>query len=417
MRVLFITAYFPPCDFGWGYMRLAESAADALHARGHTVEVLTSTYRHGPEAKPYPVHRTLELDPDWHAGRSAVLQYFLDSPRRERLAMQELETVAGSLAPEVIFIWHGHGLSRAMFRRAEGRPDSVCVYFLANYLPEMPDEYLEFWSAPGRTPAARLAKRLLKPLAEKRLLGEGRPARLAFENTISVSEHVRRRLALSGRIGPNAVTIPNGADLEALGGLHHSGAMPGRLRLIMGGRVSPEKGVHTALEALEELQRLGRLEGVTLTIVGDGPADYTRSLEDTIRSAALAQAVSMRPGIPRREYHRLLAGHDVMLFPSIWDEPLSNTMIEAMALGLLVIGTPTGGSGEILRDGETGLTFPPENSGRLAEQILRIREQPDLMETLAARGERFVRRHYTMARMLDQIEAHLLGLVAGQRAE
>jgi glycosyltransferase involved in cell wall biosynthesis len=125
----------------------------------------------------------------------------------------------------------------------------------------------------------------------------------------------------------------------------------------------------------------------------------------------------MRPGLPQPEFHRLLAAYDVMLFPSIWDEPLSNTMIEAMALGLLVTGTTTGGSGEILRDGQTGLTFPAENCLLLAEQILRSREQLELLESLADQGERFVRQQYTMEGMLDQIEKHLLGLLEAQRGE
>jgi glycogen(starch) synthase len=357
------------------------------------------------------VHRALELDPDWHISRSAILQFSLDSPHREQESLALFDERVESLSPDVVFIWHGHGLSRAMFRRAELRKESVTVYFLANYLPEMPDEYLEFWSQPGRRLLARLLKGLLRPAALWRLKRLGRPPKLSFEHTISVSEHVRARLAGAGLIGPDAVTIPNGADLQALEGLHRVRRADGLLRLILGGRISPEKGVHTALEALDKLKQQGQLDGIRFTIIGDGPSNYVQALEKTIQEWGLAGAVQLRSGIPLPDYQRLLSQHDAMLFPSIWDEPMSNTMIEAMALGLLVIGTTTGGSAEILREGQTGLTFPARRSDRLAAQILRVRQQPDLLEALAGQGERFVRRHHTMTRMQEEIEAHLLRLV------
>ena len=87
MRILFLTAYYPPCEYGWGYMQLCARTANALHARGHSVQVLTSTYRHGDESSPFPVHRLLDLDPDWHSGESALGQFFFRRTSRGRAAV------------------------------------------------------------------------------------------------------------------------------------------------------------------------------------------------------------------------------------------------------------------------------------------------------------------------------------------
>jgi glycosyltransferase involved in cell wall biosynthesis len=103
--------------------------------------------------------------------------------------------------------------------------------------------------------------------------------------------------------------------------------------------------------------------------------------------------------------------HQVLLFPSIWEEPFSITILEAMACGLAVIGTTTGGSREILVDGENSLTFAAGDSKALAGQIERIMIDPDLRSNISKVGERLVREKFTLDRMADQIEQCLLAAI------
>ncbi len=219
------------------------------------------------------------------------------------------------------------------------------------------------------------------------------------------------RLLSGGRIGENAVTIPNGSDLKALGGLHRSKKTDGPLRLIVAGRISPEKGIHTVISAISFLKEYGSPERVQLTLIGDGPEDYVSRMRDRLSTLDLGDQLVWMDPLPLDAYRHLLAEHDVLLFPSTWDEPLSSTMIEAMAMGLLVIGTDTGGSREVLVQGETGLVFPPGDARALANAISRLLERPESLDQIAARGEDYVRGNYAMERMLDRIEAHLLSLL------
>ena len=69
---------------------------------------------------------------------------------------------------------------------------------------------------------------------------------------------------------------------------------------------------------------------------------------------------------------RVYADHDVFVFPSIWEEPFSIGLLEAMACGQAVVGTTTGGSAEILVDGVNSLVFPPGDPRRLARQVKRL---------------------------------------------
>jgi glycosyltransferase involved in cell wall biosynthesis len=79
-----------------------------------------------------------------------------------------------------------------------------------------------------------------------------------------------------------------------------------------------------------------------------------------------------------------------------------------MASGLVVVGTTTGGTKEILREGETGLTFAPEDSVGLAEQVSRLNSHPGMGSKLAQAGRRTVREDFTLDKMVDEIENYLV---------
>jgi 2-deoxystreptamine N-acetyl-D-glucosaminyltransferase/2-deoxystreptamine glucosyltransferase len=102
-----------------------------------------------------------------------------------------------------------------------------------------------------------------------------------------------------------------------------------------------------------------------------------------------------------------LAREAVLVLPSIVAEALPRVMLEAMAAGLVVVGTTTGGTGEVLRDGETGLTFRAGDAADLARQIERLAGDPELRARLAAAGRKAVRRDFSIDRTVDQLEALL----------
>ena len=135
MRILFITNYYPPSNYGWGYMQLCEEVADGLVAKGHEIAVLTSTQCDGPEIPPsYPVHRLLTIEPDWHSSKSAAWQFFVGRKQREQQAAAHLQALIEQFQPQLIFIWHAIGLPRVLLQAAEQQPDSITVYYFAGYL-------------------------------------------------------------------------------------------------------------------------------------------------------------------------------------------------------------------------------------------------------------------------------------------
>ena len=408
MRILFITAYFPPCDYGWGYMRICEQVSDGLHARGHEVAILTSTYQHGAEIKPYPVYRKLRIDPDWLLPQSATIQFFKGRRQREQADNEYLLRLVAEFQPDVIFIWHGHGLARLVLQTAESLPTVKTAYYFANYLPELPDEYVQFWQNPANNPVVGLLKKLLAKVALAQLKREGKPIILKYPHTISVSHYVRDRLR--PLIGPDAVVIPNGIDVP----MFHQPVRNGRsqtLSCVIAGRVAPEKGIHTVLHAFGQLAQQDRLQEIHLTIIGNGPPEYRHYLDTLVSQYNLSPYVTFANLVPIEEMPQVFAQHHILLLPSEWDEPLSCTMLEAMSAGLLVIGTTTGGSGEALFHEQTGLAFAPGDAAELAAQLERIMQDRALPAVLAQNGQQLVETEFDMVVLVDRIETYLTNLV------
>lgn len=386
-------------------MQLCEEAADGLAARGHEVVVLTSIQRDGPEVdRPYPVYRLLNIDPDWQAGESAAMQFFLDRRRRECSAITHLTHIFESFQPHVIFVWHAIGLPRMLLQVAEQMAPTV--YYLAGYLPELPDEYIAYWRSQPKSRAARLFKHPLSSIALDILRREGKPVTLRYEHVICVSDYVRQRLARQNLIPSTAVTIYNGVDVEHFSSRRPMRDFDGKLALLYAGRLEADKGVHLIIQALGAILGLQRDRINHLSIVGDGEPDYIAHLHSLVSQYSLSDYVQFSQPVPRHNMPDLLDAHDILIQPSAL-EALSRIMQEAMVMGLLLIGTTTGGSGELLVHEETGLAFEAGDAASLASQLLKAIQNPGLARKLALAGEAQVRGRFSIDQTISKLETYL----------
>jgi glycosyltransferase involved in cell wall biosynthesis len=168
-----------------------------------------------------------------------------------------------------------------------------------------------------------------------------------------------------------------------------------------------EKGVHTAIEALGHL----RGQPVILTIVGDGEPAYEMRLHHLARKAHVESQVKFIRAQPKERLPALYQQADVFLFTSIWPEPFGRVIVEAMASGVTVIGTATGGAAEILSDNENALLYAAGDSHGLAEQIRKVIDSPELCERLSASGRVTAITRFDIRRMTSGIEEYLQALV------
>jgi glycosyltransferase involved in cell wall biosynthesis len=99
---------------------------------------------------------------------------------------------------------------------------------------------------------------------------------------------------------------------------------------------------------------------------------------------------------------RWLSACDILMVPAI-DEPFGRTLIEAMLVGTPVVATTSGGNGEALRDGETGLLVAPDDPGALAAACHRLLSDPRLYGSIAAKAHSEARSRYGERRHVEAV--------------
>jgi glycosyltransferase involved in cell wall biosynthesis len=93
--------------------------------------------------------------------------------------------------------------------------------------------------------------------------------------------------------------------------------------------------------------------------------------------------VSFAGLVSRHQLIKFYQNASVFVFPSVWNEPFGMPIIEAMAAGLPVVATVSGGITEIVKNGETGLLVERGDASALAEAILRFLSDEDLRNSMA----------------------------------
>lgn len=160
------------------------------------------------------------------------------------------------------------------------------------------------------------------------------------------------------------------------------------------GRLSPEKGIGTLLEAW---QRLG--DRIPLRIVGDGP------LRDEVLQAQRSQpGIEWLGRLPFDQVLEQIGAAKTLLFPSLLYETFGRTMIEAFATGTPVIASDLGAMRELVADELTGLRFPVGDAAALVAQIDRLWADEILWERLSEGARREFERHYTADRNLQLLQ-------------
>ncbi len=145
------------------------------------------------------------------------------------------------------------------------------------------------------------------------------------------------------------------------------------------GRLSPEKGLQTLLDAWKNLGR-----SLPLKIVGDGPlAPLVRRQEQQ------NPAVQWLGRQPSETVLDLMGQADFLVFPSLWYETFGRVAIEAFAKGTPVIASNLGAMAEIIRDGRTGLLYRPGDADDLSAVVQWALSHPERLAAMrkAARAE------------------------------
>jgi len=106
----------------------------------------------------------------------------------------------------------------------------------------------------------------------------------------------------------------------------------------------------------------------------------------------------------RPQLSRFLALHHAGIFPSIYPEAFGIVGAEMQASGLALVSSGVGGAAELLADGSAGLPFTPGDANHLHQQLLRLVQEPGLLDQLRSTGQRLVREQFSVTAAAAQLE-------------
>jgi D-inositol-3-phosphate glycosyltransferase len=220
---------------------------------------------------------------------------------------------------------------------------------------------------------------------------------------VCCSDFIRSRLLSRLDVPPRRVeVVHNGVDPRPFDAARAAGREAERRRrglepqeavLLYVGAVHPHKGLLHLLQALTRLQVLGTASPVRLLVAGgaglwptvDDPyPDETDAYTAAVRTAGKGLPVTWLGVVPQEEMPGLYALADVVVCPSVWEEPFGTVNVEAMAAGTPVVASRVGGVPEAVAEGETGLLVPPADAGALAAALKSLLEDPQRRRRMGA---------------------------------
>jgi len=180
-------------------------------------------------------------------------------------------------------------------------------------------------------------------------------------------------------------------------------------RLLYLGRLSAEKGVDLALDALAQIR--DRHPQVRFIIAGDG--QERNALEEQAVELGLAAAVDFVGWVSPDAVPELLNTATMVLMPSR-SEALPLVALQAAMMARPLVGTEVGGLPEVVVHGETGLLVQAEDSQSLAGAIASLLERPDRATLMGQAARKRAREVFGWERFLDAYERLYSDLVAGR---
>jgi len=147
------------------------------------------------------------------------------------------------------------------------------------------------------------------------------------------------------------------------------------LRVLYAGRIHQTKGVDVLLQSARRLQRAGdNARRLRVTIVGTGPQ------EAELRAEFGAEPWCTFTGfVSQADLSNIMHNSDVLCVPSVWFENSPGVLIQALGLGLPVLGSDMGGIPELIEHGRNGLILPPGNVEAWRGALESLLEQPEVL--------------------------------------
>lgn len=385
MRVLLVNKYFYPRG---GAEAVFFETADLLRERGHAVSFLSMDHpRNLQTSDPAEFVSRLEFDaPAPLLDRARIpgrMLYSLEARRklsrlldRAKPDLVHAHNIHHQISPSIFPLLRKRGIPMVMTLHDYKVVCPVYTLFRRGRTCELcrGGRYSRCWRHRcTKDSFLKSGLDMLEMYAHHRLLRLYRPVSIF----ISPSQFLKSKVESMGFRG-RIVHLPNPIRTDGV-----TPSFRWRERSIaFVGRLTPEKGLLTLLEALRGVD-------IRCQMIGEGPS--RESLLREVRAAGLTGVEflgHLPPGGVRAEVRNSM----FVVVPSGWYENHPRAVTEAFALGKPVIASRIGGLPELVREGETGLLFEPGNAADLRSKILSLLRDSERIPLMGENARRWVER-------------------------
>ncbi len=409
LRILMISNKCPP-DFDGGYELRAFQIAQALRARGHHVDFVTSKYRRtytGVRRDPSWVHRIFRFalvsrsKTIWRKVTRVFSRIAATTVARRNVPA--MERFLESRQYDIAYCFGLHRVSLAVTEPVTRRGIPILWHaggtFIVDHLRKWRDEI------PGYGLSMQLFARKWYAIEQR-----GDYRHVAF-----VSEFLRDYFVEEGMTPQRSWIISRGIDFRLQTDVERVRSAPPVF--FMACRFDAEKGIHHALTAAAALAKKRPEREWRLEVGGVDYSSYGQQLRVQVERDGLGERVKFLGHLPHAEVLKRMRAATAFMFCSIYGEPFSSTIIEALASGTPLIGSDAGSILEVVEPDKHALVYPREDPAALALHMERLLDDPQLGQRLARAGVDLIAERYTIDRIMEKTEMVLAQVIASSAAE
>ena len=236
------------------------------------------------------------------------------------------------------YLWRGYFIARKLISEHEydivhaifGFPSGLIAYLFRKKVPYVVS--MRGSDVPFFNSRFSIWYKIMNPLIK-----------MIWKSAIGLSSNSEslKELALETKPDIEIKVIPNGVDPNEFS--PDVSARGSGLRILTVARLIERKGIGYLIDAVSKMKM--RMPGLSLTVVGSG---YMKSkLEQQAKEKMNSDSIRFLGEVPHNELPAIYSSHDIFVLPS-FNEGMSNALLEAMASGLPIITTITGGTKELM---------------------------------------------------------------------
>ncbi len=408
MKILTITAHYPPYHFG-GYELRIKDIMDGLAAKGHIIQVLTTVATKAPQinssAPSYPILRKLH--------NRDTAKFFPKEILFDLLDTRTLEKQITEFKPDLIYLGHIYVLSKALLPYLARLNTPLVLDEGGASLKGAWTDHGRWFRFTGDYGEDNLIIHMLKPLVIKFIcwLSKGRVSPTwRWPDHINVIYNNKLNMEKSLALGMpvrSAKVVYSGVDTN-LFSFEPREKLNETINIIYPGRFEPLKGQLDAVKLIDSLREVG-MKARLLLIGPTFSNEYLAQVKDRILENHLKDQVEIKPMVSQKELIKHYHEADICFFPTYHQMGFSRVPLEAMACGCLVISYGNEGSSEIIKDHQTGFIVPEDEIFSIVQIIQGLFENTAQIPQLTFSAHEMVDNDFSINNYINQIEDTLIG--------